>query len=206
MNDFSLVEKIDILMKLISSSSLFLICSIIGIGLLVFLVVCIILNKKVNKWIFIVVVTLISILLLINYGSIIIKVFDIIIDSAFMALYFPNLPVYMSALLISNIVFILSLFNKKQIKSKKIVNISSSIILDILLILVIDIVSKNNINIYEEVNLYTNSTLLVLLELSMGIFVSWILINLILSAHIKLKKYDKKEYPEMPEIIFDEIH
>lgn len=203
MNDYSLVEKIGILMKLISSSSLFLVCSVIGISLLIFLIVYIVLNKKINKWIFIAVSIFIGIILLVNYGAVVFKILDIIIDSVFMALYFPNLPIYVSVLIVSNIFFIISIFSKKQIKSKKIVNIINSIILDFMLILIIDVVSKNNINIYEEINLYTNSTLLVLLELSMGVFTSWILINLFLSAHIKLKKYDKKEYPKMPEIIFD---
>lgn len=203
MNDFSLIEKINILMDLISSSPLFLICSILSIVLLIFFIVCIILNKKINKLVFIIISSLISILLFVNYGSIIIKILDAIIDSVFVALYFPSLPVYVSVLLISNICFMISIFNKKQSKIQKIVNMINSVILDLLLIIIIEIVSKNNINIYEEINLYTNSALLVLLELSMGIFTSWILIRLILSAHSKLKKYDKQEYTQMPEIIFD---
>lgn len=203
MNDFSFIEKIEILIDLISSSPLFLISSIIGISLLIFCVVCIILNKKLNKWMFIGVISLICILLLINYGAIIIKIFDAIIDSVFMALYFPSLRVYVCVLLISNGFFIMSIFNKKQTKINKIVNIISSVNLDFLLILIIDTVSRNNINIYEEINLYTNSILLVLLQLSMGIFTSWVLANLIISAHLKLKKYDEPEYPKIPEIIFD---
>ena len=107
-----------------------------------------------------------------------------------MALYFPSLPIYVSVLAISNTLFIISLFNKKTAKIKKIVNLVNSLILD-------------NINIYEKVTLYTNSSLLVLLELSMGIFTSWVLINLIINAHNKLKKYDKKEISTIPEIIFE---
>jgi len=109
----------------------------------------------------------------------------------------------MAVLIISNTCLVLSLINKKEPKIRKIINLICSGILDILFVFIISIVSKYNIDIYEEINLYTNSTLLVLLELSMGIFVSWILIRLFESAHIKLKKYDKKEYPEMQEIIFD---
>lgn len=203
MNNFSLMEKFSMLMKLISSSYLFLICMIIGVLILTILIICTIFNKKVNKWVFIIVSTIVGILLLINYGDIIIKVLDIILDGIFMALYFPNLPVYISVILISNIVFIASIFNKRQTKVQKITNTINAIFLNFLLILIIEVVRKNNINIYEEITLYTNSNLLVLLELSMGIFVSWILISLFISAHKKLKKYDKNEYPEMPEIIFD---
>ena len=203
MNDFSLVEKISILMELISSSTLFLICSIMCIVLLLFFIVCIVLNKKINKWIFIILSAFICMIILINYGEIIIKVLDAIIDSAFMALYFPSLPIYMIVLIISNVFLIISLFSKKLTKSKKIINITNGLILDFLLILIIEIVSRNKIDIYEQVTLYSNRYLLVLLELSMGIFVSWLLISLIISAKNKLKKYDSNELPEMQEIIFD---
>ena len=148
MNDFSLIEKIKILMELISSSTLFLICSIACVGLLIFLIVCIVLNKKINKWIFILISILISIVLLINYGEVIIKILDAIIDSVFMALYFPSLPVYMAILITSNTFLIVSLFSKKLLKSKKIINIINGLILDLLLILIIEIVSRNNINVY----------------------------------------------------------
>lgn len=203
MNDFSLIEKIKILMELISSSPLFLICMILGILILTGLIIFTILNKKVNKWLFIAVCIIVCILLFINYGGLIIKILDIILDGIFMALYFPNLPVYMSVLIIVNVMFVISMFSKKQTKSRKITNIVCAIVLDFMLILIIDVVSKHNINIYEQITLYTNLNLLVLLELSMGIFVSWILVNLFISAHLKLKKYDKKEYPKMQEIIFD---
>ena len=203
MNDFSFIEKIKMLMELISSSYLFLIVMIISVLILTILIILTVLNKKVNKWIFITFSIIVGLLLLINYGDIIIKVLDIILDSIFMALYFPNLPVYMSIILISNIVFIASFLNKKQSKSQKIANTINAVFLDSLLVLIIEVVRRNGINIYEQISLYTNSNLLILLELSTGIFVSWILISLFISAHKKLKKYDKKEYPQMPEIIFD---
>ena len=203
MNDFSFVEKIKMLMELISSSYLFLIIMIIFILILTLLIILTILNKKVNKWIFVIVSTIVGILLLINYGDILMQVLDVILDKIFMSLYFPNLPVYMSIILISNITFFLSIFSKRQTKIRKITNTINAMFLDFLLILIVEVVRKNNINIYEEISLYTNSNLLILLELSTAIFVSWILINLFISAHSKLKIYDKVEYPEMPEIIFD---
>ena len=203
MNEFSLIQKFNMLMNLISSSYLFLVFMIVGILILTILIVFIALNKKVNKWLFIFISSLVGILLLINYSEFIINALDIVLDSVFMALYFPNLPVYVTVIFITNTFFVVSIFSRKKTKSQKITNIVSAIVLDFLLVLIIDIVTKNNINIYQEVNLYTNSTLLILLELSMGIFVSWILVNLFISAHIKLKKHDEKELPKIPEIIFD---
>lgn len=203
MNDFSLIEKINILMELISSSSLFLFFSMIGIALLIFSIVCIIKNKKINKWIIIVIFSMIGLIVFVNYSSIIIKILDTIIDSVFKVLYFPNLPIYITILIISNVCLIISLISRKESKIRRIINLISSSILDLLFVFIISVVSMYDINIYEEINLYTNSTLLVLLELSTGIFTSWILIRLFESAHTKLKKYDEKQYPEMQEIIFD---
>ena len=97
-----------------------------------------------------------------------------------------------------------SLFNKKQYKGNKIINFICALIIDLLLIFAIDIINTNNINVYNTLTMYTNSNLLVLLQLTSAIFVSWILLNLLVSAHRKLKKYDKKEYPAMPEIIFED--
>ena len=201
MNDFSLIDKIGILMELISSSSLFLVFSMLAIFFLITIIVCIIKNRKINKWIFIIIAMLVGIILLINYGTIILTVFDKILDSIFMALYFPSFSIYICMLIIANIAFIFSVFSKRQLKLRRIINIVQTLILDLFLILVIDVVSKNNINIYEAITLYSNQVLLVLLQLSMGLFVSNILINLLISAKIKLEKYDKKEYPKMPEIL-----
>lgn len=203
MNDISLIEKFKILMKLISTSPLFLICLILGIIILTYFIICIILNKKINKYLFIISTVIVGILLFINYNVVIINVIDVIIDSIFMALYFPSLPVYICVLLLSNISFLISIFSKKQVKIRRIFNIIETILLDLFLIIIIDIVSKNDINIYEKVTLYTNSSLLVLLQLSMGLFVSNILVNLIISAKIKLEKYDTPVPTIIPEIIFD---
>ncbi|MBR6690945.1 MAG: hypothetical protein IKL65_06390 [Bacilli bacterium] len=205
MNDFSLVEKINILMDIIVSSPLFLFCSMLAVAVLILFIICVKKEKKVNKWIFISIWIILGIILIINYNSIVFNIIDSLFDSLFMALYFPSLTVYVTIISISNFIFLYSLINKKIDKKYKIINFINMLITNLLLILIIDTVKSNSINIYDEINLYTNSNLLVLLELTSALFVSWILVLLLVSAHNKLKKYDKKEYPKMPEIIFDEV-
>ena len=204
MNDFSLLEKLKILVSLIDSSPLFLFCSMLGIAVLIFFIICIKQDIKVNKWIFISIWIIILVMLVINYNSVILNLIDNLFDSIFMALYFPNLSVYIIVLSVSNLFFIYSMFSKKIKKTHKILNIINALIINIFLILVVDIVNKNNIDIYETLTVYSNSNLLILLELSTAVFTSWILLNLLISAHSKLKKYDKIDYPEMPEIVFDD--
>ena len=203
MDDLSLAQKTKVLTDMISSSPLFLFCSMLAIAVLIFFIICIKKNIKINKWIFIGVWILLALIVIIKYNSVVLGLIDNLFDSIFMALYFPNLTVYLVILAISNFFFIYSIFNRKLSKSHKIINIINAIVIDVFLIIIIDIVSQNNINVYDELTVFSNRDLLVMLELNSAIFTSWILLNLFFSAHKKLKKYDKKELPKMQEIVFD---
>ena len=205
MNDFSLMEKLEILMNIIGSSPLFLYCSMMAIVILIFFIINLKRNKKINKFFFIGVWISLLLILIIKYNEIIFKMFDDLLDYIFKILYFPDLPIYIIVLIISNFFFIFSIFSKEMEKSYKLLNTTIAIILDVISVLVVDIVSKNNIDIYNNVNIYSNSSLLVLLELSVGIFASWLLLNLLITANYKLKKYNKIEYPKMQEIIFEDV-
>lgn len=203
MNDFSLVDKLKILMNIIVSSPFFLFCFILGIVLLIFFIIYIKKGIIINKWILVSIWAILGIILVINYNSVLLHLIDDLINNIFMALYFPNFTIYLIILVISNFFFIYSIFNRKIKNSYRIINILNSLILNVFLIFIIDIVNKAGIVNYNNINIYTNSNLLVLLELSSAIFVSWILLNLLLTAYHRLQKYDKNEYPKMPEIIFD---
>ena len=205
MNDFSLMEKLEILMNIIGSSPLFLYCSMMAIVILIFFIINLKRNKKINKFFFIGVWISLLLILIIKYNEIIFKMFDDLLDYIFKILYFPDLPIYIIVLIISNFFFIFSIFSKEMEKSYKLLNTTIAIMLDGIVVLVVDIVSKNNIDIYNNVNIYSNSSLLVLLELSVGIFASWLLLNLLITANYKLKKYNKIEYPKMQEIIFEDV-
>lgn len=204
MNDFSLIEKLKILVSLIDSSPLFLFLSMITIATLIFFIICIKQNIKINKLIFVLIWLAILVMIIINYRKVVLSLLDNLFDTIFMALYFPNLTEYIIILIISNIFFIYSVFSKKITKSHKIVNIVNSLIINTFLVLIVDIVNKYEINIYETLTIYSNSNLLILLELSTAVFTSWILLKGFFHIRDKLKKYDKAIYPDIPEIIFDD--
>lgn len=204
MEDFSLIEKLKTLMNIIAHKPLFLFCSMVGVAVLIFYIISIKKEKNINKWIFISIWALLAIILVINYNNVVFSLFDNFFDNIFEALYFPNLAVYIIILSISNFSFFYSIFSKKIYKTNKIINFLETLIVDIFLIIITDIVSTNNINVYDELTIYSNSSLLVLLQLTSSIFASWILLLLLVSAHRKLKKYDNKEL-DKPEIIFEDI-
>ena len=110
MNDFSLIEKLKILMNIILSSPLFFICSLALVTLIIFYIVCIKMNKKINRWIFFSIWALLLLILIINYNAIIFELIDNVFDSLFMAIYFPDFSIYILMLVISNFVFIYSIF------------------------------------------------------------------------------------------------
>lgn len=205
MNDFSLVEKLKILMNMVMSSPLFLVCFMIGIALLIFYIICLKKEIKFNKWIFIGIWSLLLLMLVIVYNNIVLNILDNLFDSIFMFLYFPNITVYIIILLSSNFFFIYSICNKKIDKKHKIINFIDAITLNLILILIVDTIKSNNIDIYDQISIYTNTYLLVLMQLTTAIFTAWLLLNLLISAYNKLKIYDKKKEKEMPEIIFEEI-
>lgn len=207
MNDYSLIEKINILMDYTTSSPVFFVCSLLGVFILIFIIINIRNNKTISKKFFIPVVIFISIILLIEYFNTIYNIIDGFFDAIFMALYFPNLITYLIVVLILNVSLFYSLINKNIIKSQRAINCISGFIIDLFLIGIIQISSKSNVDLSNSIQVYSNSYLMVLFQLTMGIFLSWILVLLILSASEKLKKYDessKNVINYVPEIIFDE--
>ena len=205
MEDFSLIKKISILMNAIASSPLFLFCCMVGISVLILYIMSIKKKEKTNKVVFVAVWLSLIMLLLINYNNTLFGIIDKLFDSVFKALFFPNLAIYIAILAILNFSFFYSIFSKRMPQSNKILNFATTLITNVLLLIIVDVVNKNNINVYEELTVYSNSTLLSLLELTTSVFVAWLLLSLLFKAHRKLKKFDKKEYPEMQEIVFDEI-
>ena len=204
MEDFSLIEKIQKLMNIIISSPLFLFCSMLGVAVLIYYIISLKKDRKVNKWIFIGIWSFLAILLIVNYSNVALNLIDNSFENVILALYFPDLTVYIIILSITNFFFFYSIFSKRLSHFNKIINFVNALIIDIFLILIIDIVNANDINVYEKLTIYSNSNLLILLELTSAVFTSWILIILFLKAYRKLKKIDKKE-SNIAEIVFEDI-
>ena len=203
MENVSFINKIRLLSDIILSSPLFLLSILVfEIGLILYIII----RKKevkINKWFIIGSWAMIFVVLAIFYNKVFMNLMDNFVNYIFTALYFPNLAVYSVVLVISNSFFVISLFNKKMKKSYKRINIVNAALIDSLLVFLIQIVSEKKIDVYAKLTVFSNTKLLVLLELSTGIFTSWILLNLFINLKEKLKKYDEKEYPDMPDIIFN---
>lgn len=213
MQDFSLIDKFKILMNVIVSSPFYIgliVALLVMLGLYIYSIKS---RRVISKWIYISIwLTFIAIIIVI-YHEFFLELLDNLFDTVFMSLYFPNLSTYIITLIVSNYFFVYSVFSKEMKKPFKVINILNTALMDLLLIFIIGIVTKNNINVYDELTVYSNSNLLVLLEINSALFTSWLLLNLFIQAYYKTKKYDKVkesktialEEPQTPEIIFDWI-
>ena len=203
MANISFVDKIKILFNTIFSNPFLSLSAVLGIILAVLMIIDIIKHKKIRRKYYIAAWFFIFLFIIVRYYKVFPLLVDNLINQVFMTLYFPNIGVYMMLLIIINISFIYCLA-KNIHKSYKVLTGIISIFLDLLFILIINFILENNIDITSEITLYTNSKLLVLLELSTALFVSWILLIFFISAYLKLKKLDNNllfdqnlAYPEM---------
>lgn len=197
MSYINLLEKLEILMKLITNSQVLMVTTIfISIALVLFL------NKQIDTK------KLFKIVLLINLGSFLIMLFtnykeilsiySNIVDKIFMNMYFPSVEIYMFILVFITIVLLCSIFNFKMKKSYKLINIVSFFIIIYLFLSLIYVVTTNNLNIFVASSIYTNQEALTLLELSTLVFALWIIVTSINAISSSIYSYilNKKESKE----------
>ena len=108
--------------------------------------------------------------IVINYKELA-EVFDNFMTIFFSNIYFPSVYVYVGTLLIVAIAFVTSMFNKMLNKIYKIINGITFVMNNILLV----IIAKNKIDVFTPNELYTNINLVAVLEISIGLFVLWVL-------------------------------
>lgn len=135
--------------------------------------------KKINtkKYILMLLVSFIVVfgISIIGNYDVLSNTFDNFTTIFFGNIYFPSIYVYISVLIISFIAFIVSILNIMIKKIYKAINSIMFIVNNILFIIILNIIAKNKIDIFSVNSLYTNTNLVVVLELSMGLFILWIL-------------------------------
>lgn len=203
MADFSIIQKLKLFFETVVSTPFFFLYAILGIILIVIMIIDIKKHKKISKILYFIVLTFLITFVLIKYFNLIIRVIDTFVDVIIKALYFPSIGLYITILLISNIMFFVIFLSKKFSKGYKVVSVVCNVIIDFMFIMILGIIAKNNIDITHDVKLYSDSTLLTLLQLSMGTFFSMYLLFLLIKVYHRFRIYDKvvtfdnEEYPDM---------
>lgn len=193
MADLSITQKIKLFFNTAVSTPFFILYAVIGIFLVVFMIFDIKKKKKFSKVIYILSGLFLISFFFIKYFNIILKVFDSFVEIILKALYFPNLGIYVVMLIITNGTFIYNLISKKTSKASKITTGIINIIIDFIFIMIVGIISSEKIDITSEVKLYSDATILTLLQISMALFASQYLILLLIMASHKFKRFDKND-------------
>lgn len=174
MSYLSIVEKFKILFDMILDFKfIFIFLGVLVIATFLYLI------KKIDNRKYIMIITLSLLLILgidivINYKELA-EVFDNFMTIFFSNIYFPSVYVYVGTLLIVAIAFITSMFNKMLNKIYKIINGITFVMNNILLAIILNIIAKNKIDVFTPNSLYTNINLVAVLEISIGLFVLWVL-------------------------------
>lgn len=173
MVELSLIEKIKTLFTLIFSSSLFL---ILLLGIFIILVDVFYISKQSRKVkiMYLIVSVIVMVILLITYFEEFLKFIDVLNKNIVMLINFPSLLQYTVILFITLIIMIISIFNKKMNRILSRINIGVFIADLFIFFLILDQISKTNIDLSNKINIYSNKNLMVLFEISMIIFVIWL--------------------------------
>lgn len=203
MKQTTILEKLKIVFEISKSSKLFILVILALIILAVIGITTTKKTKKRNRKIYAAIYIFIIITLLIMYHSSLSKMFDYMMNNLFIVIYFPNIAVYLAAIIITNIVLWTSIFNLRTSKIVKNINIVIYSIIHYLLALILSIITTNKLDIFSQTSLYGNKEVQALIELSSIIFITWIVFLIIYKI---IRKYQlRNTVPVRKKIIIKKV-
>lgn len=172
----NILEKLEVIFNLITSSNILIILAILLIGITILKLSNKINNVKMGIMMYLVefISFIIICLLKKDFMS---NLSTTLIDNIFLNFYFPSIYVYLIIFVFTHIIFIKNLLNKFLSKTYKIISNIYFILFNFIFILLVDVIATNNIDIFTKHSLYTNNSALVLLELSTLLFFLYIVAN-----------------------------
>ncbi len=193
----SIFEKLFSLISIINTTWI----NLVFLGIIVLSIIFYSRKKISKKTCFI--LSTISTFLLIGYvifnnSSSLAPVFDSIMDDLFTNIYFPSTYAYLFVYFFMNISILGSLINIKHKSTYKTIHGVFFIIINFLFALILEFIASNKIDIFKKTSLFSNKNLIILLELSIMVFVFWLLtlelvyLSTVISDRIILKQ-EKKE-------------
>lgn len=205
MTDLSFSERINVIIDAVKNNEIakYVIPGILFLGLILLLFAKS--KKKFGK-----ILTIILSLGLIGTGiyffaNPILNFLDYLVEVIVNNILFPNIAVYISTILIIDLVLILSILSNKMPNYLKRVNILVFTLMQVLLFFIVENVIKNNVDVYEILSVYANQELLVLIETNMIIFALWIVFHLVskIVRSIPVKNIQEKKQEINNKVVLD---
>ena len=205
MVQFTLLEKLKMLVDIILSSSFFLTAVILGSLFAIIMILSIRKDKKINRKIFVLAWIFVIGFIFIRYFNTLFTMLDNLIEHIFISIYFPNLATYIAILLITSFIFIYTIIKKGISRFIIAINSINFIGINILFLFIADTVVKENIDIYSKLTVYSNTNLLILLELSTGLFTLWLFVLLIVWIINKIITINSEPKSEQKSVVKESI-
>ena len=122
MSRLSLLDKLKILSDVTSSSGLFAVAILFFVVLAFLFIATSRKAKKISKISCIIIYSAIIAVTIILYREELFQLFDYMMNNFFIAFYFPNLAIYFAAIIATNIILCISIFNKNITKWIRTIN------------------------------------------------------------------------------------
>ena len=200
MTKTSIIDKLNIILEVSQSSKIFIAVLIFIILLAVLAITMNKKNEKNTKTIYMLVYAFITVAIVVGYSSSLGKMFDYMMNNFFIAIYFPNLAIYLAALISANIIFLVSIFNKKITKLIKNINVVAFSIMAYLLALILNIIHTENLDVFTQSSVYSNQNAQALIELSSTIFMIWMAFLIVYKIILTYQNKSTITYYTQPEI------
>ena len=189
MIQMSLSEKFKIFIDVSKSSGI----NIISILILVFMAFLFLTTNKKNakksrKIYRTIYIILIGTILLI-YNSSLSTMFDYMMNNFFIGFYFPNLAIYLAAIILTNIILLKTIFNFREDKLLKVINTTIYCIIHYILVLILGLINSNKLDVFDQASVYKNNNVAGLIGLSSTIFIVWIIF---ITVYKLIRKNQKK--------------
>lgn len=196
MSPVSLNEKLNIIWSVISSSPLYIVF-FLAIAVLIYLFSTTNnANKKQSRKTYFLIYSAFFIYLVVQYGNSFGTLVDYAVNQVFIGYYFPNIVIYILILLIATIITLVSIFSKKVSRVIKVLNSIIYGLLVYFLVLVLSLVNSLKVNVFDLTALYSSNKVRSLLEFSMFLFVTWVLV---LVAYHFIRKYQENRVTKISE-------
>lgn len=175
MSKMSFMDKLSVLLNVSLSSKLFIALFI----LLIVIGIVLIKNNnndvQKNKKIYLVITIFISALVVFTFNTSLAKMFDYMMNNFFIIVYFPNIAIYLAAIIATNIILFVSIFSNKTSKVIKNINIIVYTFINYLLVLLLFTVNKSGLDLFSQSSIYQNESATALIELTSIVFIVWVI-------------------------------
>lgn len=102
------------------------------------------------------------------------EMMNTLVNNLFTNIYFPSTYAYLFILIVTDIVAIVNLVSPKTEKIYKTIHGICFIITNFILVMILEMIAKYNIDIFSKKSLFSNTNFITLLEFSMNIFILWL--------------------------------